>query len=263
MSTPSEINAPVMAMQEVQVGAFRDARRPVLTGVNWTVAPGEFGVVAGLPQTGKTDLLMLAGGLMPPLAGSYRLFGRETREFGEAELAERLQVALAPDHGQMFSQMTIAENIALPLRYQRNLDAEEAVREILGLLELLELLPFAAAWPATVSRDWLKRAALARALVLRPRLLLCDNPLGGLGRRHQQWWRRFLDQLWHGHEYFGGTPMTVVVTTTELAPWQHPDRQFALLRDGQFLPLGAWAEVIQSADPAVGELLAQPPQTTL
>jgi len=263
MSNPPQSQIPDMLMQEVQVGSLWDITLPVLTGVNWTVAPGGFWVVAGLPRSGKTDLLMLAGGLMPPLAGSYRLFGRETREYGEAELAERLQVALVPDHGQMFSQMTIAENIALPLRYQRNLDAEEAVREILGLLELLELSPFAAAWPASVSRDWLKRAALARALVLRPRLLLCDNPLGGLGRRHQQWWRRFLDQLWQGHEYFGGTPMTLVATTAELAPWQHPGRRFALLRDGQFLPLGAWAEVIQSADPAVGELLAQPPQTTL
>jgi energy-coupling factor transporter ATP-binding protein EcfA2 len=149
------------------------------------------------------------------------------------------------------------------LRYQRNLDAEEAVREILGLLELLELSPFAAAWPASVSRDWLKRAALARALVLRPRLLLCDHPLSGLGTRHRQWWLRFLDQLWHGHDYFGGTPMTVVVTTAELAPWQHADRRFSLLRDGQFLPLGAWTEVIQAVDPAVSELLAQPPQATL
>ena len=263
MSTPTQTPTPDLLMQDLQVASFRDMKVPVLTGVNWTVNPGEFWVVAGLPRSGKTDLLMLAGGLMPPLVGNYRLFGRETKEFGEAEQGQWLQVSLVPEHGQMFSQLTVAENIALPLRYQRNLDAEEAVREILGLLELLELLPFAAAWPATVSRDWLKRAALARALVLRPRLLLCDHPLSGLGARHRQWWRRFLDQLWHGHEYFGGTPMTVVVTTADLAPWQHPGRRFALLRDGQFFLLGAWAEAIQCADPAVGELLAQPPEATL
>ncbi len=263
MNSAAPTNSPAMLMQEVQVGSLRPAGPPVLSGVNWSVASGEFWVVAGLAQTGKTDLLMLAGGLVPPLTGSYRLFGRDLRELGEAGLAERLQVAFVPDHGQMFSQLTIAENIALPLRYQRNLDAEEAVREILGLLEMLELLPFAGAWPASLSRDWLKRAALARALVLRPRVLLCDHPLGGLGIRHRRWWLQFLDQLWHGHEYFGGTPMTVVVTTAELAPWQHAGRRFALLRDGQFLPLGAWSEVIQSADPTLGELLTQAPQPTL
>ncbi len=243
-------------MQDVQVGAYLDMHVPVLTGVNWTVVPGEFWVVAGLPGAGKTDLLRLAAGLMPPLAGSYRLFGRETRDYGEADIVERLKVVLVPEQGQMFSQLTIAENIALPLRYQRNLDAEEAVREILGLLELLELRPFADASPASLSRDWLKRAALARALVLRPRLLLCDHPLSGLGTRHRQWWLRFLNQLGQGHEYFGGKPVTMVVTTADLAPWHHHGTQFALLRGGQFLPLGAWAEVIQSTDPTVGELLA-------
>ena len=263
MSAPLQSQTPDLLLQAVQVGSWRDMKLPVLTDVNWTVAPGEFWVVAGPPRSGKTDLLMLAGGLMPPLAGSHQLSGRDSREFGEEELAERLQLALVLEHGQMFSQMTIAENIALPLRYQRNLDAEEAVCEILGLLELLELLPFAAAWPATVSRDWLKRAALARALVLRPRILLCDHPLSGLSTRHRQWWLRFLDQLWHGHKYLGGAPMTVVVTTAELAPWQHSGRRFALLRDGQFFALGAWAEVVQSADPAVGELLAQPPAANL
>ena len=89
MSNPPQSQIPDMLMQEVQVGSLWDITLPVLTGVNWTVAPGGFWVVAGLPRSGKTDLLMLAGGLMPPLAGSYRLFGRETREFGEAELAER------------------------------------------------------------------------------------------------------------------------------------------------------------------------------
>ena len=56
--------------------------------------------------------------------------------------------------------------------------------------------------------NWRQRAALARALILKPEVLLLDNPLAGLGARHLQWWLRFLDQLWRGHEWFGGRPMT-------------------------------------------------------
>jgi len=250
-----EPNPPVIAMRGVTVGAFRQADTALVDNVEWTVRPGEFWVVAGRQHAGKSDFLMLTAGLMPPLAGSYQLFGRETRDLGEADLAERLRVGLVFDHGQLFNQMTIAENIALPLRYHRDLDEAAAERETRWLLEWLELTPMADASPITVSRDWLKRAALARALVLRPRLLLCDNPLNGLGARHRQWWLRFLDQLVRGEERLGGQPLTVVVTTEDLPPWKNDTRRFALLRDRQFFPLGSWPEMIRTGDPTVNELM--------
>ena len=71
---------------------MRDASFTVVADVNWSVAAGEFWVVAGQEHSGKSDLLMLAAGLMSPAAGSYRLFGSDTKDFGEAELAERLRV---------------------------------------------------------------------------------------------------------------------------------------------------------------------------
>jgi len=245
----------VIAMREVEVHSIRDLTQRVVTGVNWTVAEGEFWVVGGGQHAGKTDFLMMTAGLMAPAVGSYQLFGRETRDFGEAELAERLRVGFVFDHGQLFNRLTIAENIALPLRYHRNLDEAEAEQEIQGLLELLELTSHADAAPMSMSRDWLKRAALARALVLQPHVLLCDHPLNGVGARHRQWWLRFLDQLCAGHPQLGGQPMTVVVTAEDLAPWQDANRRFALLRDQQFFPLGSWAELAKAADPAVNELM--------
>lgn len=247
---------PVLMMQDVTVTAMRDTTHAVLEQVNWSVMSGEFWVVTGRQHSGKTDFLMMAGGLMPPGDGSYRLFGRETREFGEAELPERLRLGFVFEGGHLFNELTIAENIALPLRYHRNLDLVEAGEEIRWLLELLELAPLANLTPANVSREWIKRAALARALVLQPRVLLCDNPLHGLGMRQRQWWVRFLDQLWRGHGRFGG-PMTVVVTTEDLGPWQHSSRRFALLRDKQFLALGTWAELTAAANRAGRELIEE------
>ena len=253
---------PAIEMQAVTVSAMRDATHTVVEAVNWTVAPGEFWVLAGAQKSGKTDLLLLTAGLMPPMNGTYQLFGRDTRDFGEAELAERLRVGLVFAQGQLFHELTVAENIALPLRYHRNLEADEAERASRELLELLELTPLADAAPDSVSLDWRKRAALARALALRPQLLLCDNPLTGLGPRHRQWWLRFLDQLAQGHDLYAGLPITLVVTAEELGPWKNPARRYAVLRDRRFFPLGTWAELEAAGDPAAAELLAGPAAPT-
>ena len=113
-------NIPAIEMRGVNVAAMRDASFTVVEDVNWSVAPGEFWVIAGQEHSGKSDLLMLAAGLMMPADGSYKLFGNDTKDFGEAELAERLRVGFVFQGGQLFNQLTIAENVALPLRYQKN-----------------------------------------------------------------------------------------------------------------------------------------------
>jgi ABC-type transporter Mla maintaining outer membrane lipid asymmetry ATPase subunit MlaF len=249
-------NIPVIEMRGVGVAAMRDASFTVVADVDWSVVAREFWVVAGQEHSGKSDLLMLAAGLMAPVAGSYRLFGGDTKDFGEAELAERLRVGFVFQGGQLFNQLTVAENVALPLRYQKNLTAADAADEVSVLLELTELTPLADVTPANVAANWRQRAALARALILKPDILLLDNPLSGLSARHRQWWLRFLDELPSGHELPGGKPMTVVVTTDDLHPWRHAQRKFALLREKKFIPLGHWNDVETADDSIVKELLA-------
>ena len=253
---------PAIEMRGVTVAAMRDTTFTVIEDVNWSVAAGEFWVIAGQEHAGKSDLLMLAAGLMPPAAGSYKLFGNDTRDFGEAELSERLRVGFVFQGGQLFNQLTIAENIALPLCYQKNLAPDAAAEEVKGLLEMMELSPLAEVTPANVAANWRQRAALARALIMRPEVLLLDNPLAGLGARHRQWWLRFLDLLSRGHERFGGGPMTMAVTADDLHPWRDARRKFAVLRDKKFIPLGSWNEVETASDPVVKELLATPAELT-
>lgn len=254
--TGDEASLPPIEMRGVNITAMRDASFTVVEDVNWTVAAGEFWVVAGQEHSGKSDLLMLAAGLMMPASGSCKLFGNDTRNFGEAELAERLRVGFVFQGGQLFNQLTIFENVALPLQYQKNFTAAEAAREAQALLELMELTPLAEVTPSNIAANWRQRVALARALILKPEVLLLDNPLAGLGARHVQWWLRFLDQLARGHEQFEGRPMTLVVTADDLRPWQNARRKFGLLRDKKFIPLGHWNEVESASDPIVKELLA-------
>ncbi len=254
----SESSQPaVIEMRDVTVAAMRDDSLTVVEAVNWSVLAKQFWVVGGQQYSGKSDLLMLAGGLMIPAGGDCRLFGCETASLGEAQLAERLRAGFVFQGGRLFDRMTVAENVALPLRYHQNLNLADTAVVVEEMLELLELTPFTGVTPANLAANWRSRVALARALILKPELLLLDNPFSGLGLRHRQWLLRFLDQLWRGHAWLDGRPMTVVVTTDDLRPWQAPDRQFALLHEKTFLPLGAGQNLATHRHPALRELLSE------
>ena len=251
-------NSAVVEMRDAAISTLRDSSLTVVENVNWSVASGQFWVVAGQQQSGKSDLLMTAAGLLLPSRGSCRVFGCETDSFGEAQLAERLRVGFVFAGGKLFSHLTVVENVALPLRYQKNLSENEVAREVETLLEITELTPFANSTSANLAANWRQRAALARALILKPELLLLDQPLGGLGMRHRQWLLHFLEQLQRGHEWFGGQPLTIIACTDDLRSWRNPQRKFAVLDEKTFSVLGLWNENEFTQNHAVKELLTEP-----
>ena len=251
-------NIKVLEMRDVAIGTMHDSEKVVVEGINWTVAAGEFWVIAGEQYSGKSDFLMTMAGLMAPVKGSYRFFGNEVRMFDETRLAERLRVGFVFEDGQLFPHLTLGRNVALPFQYHRDLTDDAAEREAQPLLELMELSPLAGALPATMSRNWLKRAGLARALMLKPDVLLLDNPLHGLDTRHARWWLDFLDGLCRGHEWLAGRPMTVVATADDLGPWRSERRRFALLQNKCFHPLESWNEMESANNPAAKELPGAP-----
>lgn len=251
-------NEIVIEMHDVRIGGMRNAIEIALDKVNWSVARGEFWIIAGHQHSGKSDFLHTTAGLMPPVDGCYKFFGSETEIFDESRLADRLRMGFVFDSAQLFHSMTIAENVALPLRYHKNLPPDEALKAIDELLVQTELKPIADVTPANLPRSWQKRAGLARALTLQPEILLLDNPLASLDARHAHWWLLFLDKLWRGKKNSGEKPITIVATTDDLRPWRNDALRFALLKDEQFAPLGSWKEVLSTDEPAVKELLAAP-----
>lgn len=247
--------APVIEMQEVAIGALRDPSLVVTEGANWRVAPGDYWAVVGLHGSGKSDFLMTTAGLAPPLSGLYRLFGEPMPIFDEPRLNTRLRMGLVFDNGQLFNQLTVAENIGLPLRYHHNLAPDWAQAQVQAWVEATELAPWANRLPSTLGRNWQKRAGLARALVLKPELLLVDDPLAGLDPRHTSWWLAFLDVLSRGHPLFEGRQITLVVTTADLRLWKGHARQFAVLNNRKFSVLGSWSQLETGTDELVQELL--------
>jgi ABC-type transporter Mla maintaining outer membrane lipid asymmetry ATPase subunit MlaF len=251
----SQSTLPAIEMHDVAVGSLRDQSLTILEGINWRVAPGDYWVIAGLQGSGKSDFLMMTASLMPPTAGVYKLFGELMPIFDEPRLKKRLRLGLAFETGQLFNHLTVAENIALPLRYHGNLPQAEANAQVQPILEAMELAPWADSTPGAIGRNWQKRVGLARALVLKPEVLLVDSPLTGLDLRHANWWLSFLDALSRGLGLLEGRPLTLIVTAADLRPWKGRARQFAVLKNKRFSVLGDWSQLESVTDELVQELL--------
>jgi phospholipid/cholesterol/gamma-HCH transport system ATP-binding protein len=228
----------------------------VLENVEWTIRRGEFWAVGALPGTGKTDLLYTAAGLQRPLKGIQRLYGRNVTQINEQEFVQtRLRIGMVFDGGKLFSDLTIAENLALPLAYHFHLPAAERLQQVEKVLEITGLSFIANKRPSQTTRNLHQRAGLARALVLKPDLLLVDNPLGGVDPRQGRWWLDFLCQLNAGRTSLSDKPITIVVATDDLRPWTDSAREFAIIEKKHFEVVGGKEKLHRAGDKILEDLL--------
>ncbi|MFN5011469.1 MAG: ABC transporter ATP-binding protein [Gammaproteobacteria bacterium] len=151
-------------------------------GLDMTVRQGEvYGIVGG-SGSGKSVLLRTILGLHRPQAGEVRIFGTDLTQLSDAELrAVKASYGVTFQAGALFSSLTVLQNVQLPMLEHLSLP-QRALDELAMLkVRLVGLSPEAAAkYPAQLSGGMVKRAALARALALDPRLLFLDEPTSGL-----------------------------------------------------------------------------------
>ena len=187
------------------------------------------------------------------------MYGEETASLSEGKLIRhRLRVGvLFENGGRVFSDQTVAQNIALPLRYHQNLSEAEVAGHVRDALEFAELARVADALPSRLHRNARQRAALVRALMVRPEILMLDNPLGGLDPRETRWWLDLLGKLAAGHPFLNGQPLTIVATADDMRPWLNVARQFGCLADGLWRALGGRDRVEACAEPIVRDLLME------
>ncbi|WBV42205.1 ABC transporter ATP-binding protein [Pseudoroseomonas cervicalis] len=150
----------------------------VLRDVSLEVPEGSFLTLLGPSGSGKTTLLMAIAGFVAPDAGSVVLGGRDITRLPP----EKRDFGMVFQGYALFPHMTVAENVAFPLR-ARGLGRAEQAEKVRGALDLVQLTRFADRRPAELSGGQQQRVALARALVFDPALLLLDEPLSALDRQ--------------------------------------------------------------------------------
>ena len=184
----------------------------VLSGVSLGLNRGEAAAVMGPSGAGKSTLLYIAGGLEPPTAGSVTLGGVNLYRIPEKELAAFRNQSIGfvfQDHC-LLPQCSVLENVLVPTLVAKDHAAKdragypERARELLGQVGLEDRLDHR---PAELSGGEKQRVALARSLILRPRLLLCDEPTGNLDEASAEMVAALLLEL-HGRQ----ETMLIVVT---------------------------------------------------
>jgi phospholipid/cholesterol/gamma-HCH transport system ATP-binding protein len=170
---------PVITVRDI---VNRFGAQVVHDGVSFDVFPGEiFGIVGG-SGSGKSVLLKTMLGLLQPTSGSVEIEGREITSMEERELRHvKRRYGVTFQHGALFTSLTVAENVTLPVAEAMDLDEASLARLVELRLRMVGLpLDAAAKHPAQLSGGMVKRVALARAMALGPALLFLDEPTAGL-----------------------------------------------------------------------------------
>ena len=153
----------------------------ILDGIDLDVYPGEIMVVMGGSGCGKSTLLRHLIGLLTPDEGNIKLFGKEITVLPQKELNEiRKQFGILFQSGALFNSLTVGENVALLLKEHTDLDKATIEIMVKIKLELVGLRKHADKMPAQLSGGMKKRAGLARAIALDPKILFYDEPSAGL-----------------------------------------------------------------------------------
>ena len=226
--------------------------RRILDGVSLEVQDGEIVVIMGGSGSGKSTLLRYMLALNRPTAGSVRMLGVDTTRASAREMYElRKHIGVAFQSGALFSSMSVGDNILLPLVEHTDLDRKTMEIMLRLKLEVVDLAGFEHLMPSELSGGMVKRAALARAVVMDPKLLFCDEPSAGLDPVVAA----AIDELILRLRAALG--MTVVVVTHELeSAFKIADRIVVLDR-GKILTVGTVDEVKNSPSQRVQNLLTR------
>ena len=161
--------------------SFAYETRLVLSGITMTIPRGKIVAIMGGSGCGKTTMLRLIGGQLKPRSGSIRVGGHSVPDLdADALYALRRRCGMLFQFGALFTDMSVFENIAFPMREHTDMP-EELIRDlVLMKLEAVGLRGAHRLMPAELSGGMARRAALARAMILDPMLVMYDEPFAGL-----------------------------------------------------------------------------------
>lgn len=216
----------------------------VLKGVDLELLKGENVVVLGRSGTGKSVLIKLIAGLLKPDRGKVVVLGSEVGLLSEKELLEmRLKIGFSFQNSALYDSMTVRENLEFPLvrnsrhlsRQEKN-DAIETVLNAVGLIETINQMP------SELSGGQRKRIGIARTLILRPGIMLYDEPTAGLDPITSIEINKLINDVKQSYN------TSSIIITHDLTCAKITGDRVAMLLDGKFVSQGSFDEIFATND---------------
>jgi nitrate/nitrite transport system ATP-binding protein len=203
----------------------------ILDGIDLTIGPDEFITVIGHSGCGKSTLLKIVAGLEKPTQGSVQLEGREIRKPG----AERMMVF---QHYSLLPWLTVEENVRLAVdEVMSQLSSREKKQIVSEHLEMVNLTPAARKYPDEISGGMKQRVGIARALAIRPKMLLMDEPFGALDALTRGKLQKQVLDIWESH------PQAVMMITHDVDEAIYMSDRIVMMTNGPNAKIGEILEV--------------------
>jgi phospholipid/cholesterol/gamma-HCH transport system ATP-binding protein len=228
----------------------RLGRKEVLRGLDLEVPQGECLAIIGRSGTGKSVLLKHDVGLMNPDEGAVHVNGLDVSGLAEKDLLElRRGMGMLFQGGALFDSMTVGENVGLPLREHTSMPEPQIEIVVSEKLSLVGLEGTESMRPSNLSGGMKKRAALARSLVLNPKIMLYDEPTTGLDPITSDLINRLIRRLQKR------LSMTSIAVTHDMRSAYHIADRIAMLHEGRIHAVGTPDEIQATQDPAVRQFI--------
>jgi len=248
-SRPSTFNGPP-SMIAVRALKKRIGAQEILRGVDLDVARGETLAIIGRSGGGKSVLLKHLIGLMRPDAGEILIEGQNIIDMSERNLASiRQKVGILFQGSALFDSMTVAENIAFPLREAGERDAKVLRKRVSEMLEVMELQGQEEKMPVNLSGGMKKRVGLARSIIRQPSCILYDEPTSGLDPVVSDSINHLIRRL---QQRLG---VTSIVVTHDMKNAFHVADHIAYLHEGKIYFQGTPEQLRQSPDQLLQDFL--------
>ncbi|NIG55556.1 ABC transporter ATP-binding protein [Chitinophaga sp. Cy-1792] len=221
----------------------------VLRGIDLQVYKGENVVVLGRSGTGKSVLIKIMVALLYPDAGQVNVLGQEVPTLGIRELRElRLKVGFCFQNGALYDSMTVGENLAFPLKRNNPGISRSVVKErIESVLDAVGLSQTLNQMPSELSGGQRKRIGIARTLILRPDIMLYDEPTAGLDPITCTEINNLINEV---QQRFNTTS---IIITHDLTCAKSVGDTIVVMKEGKFIKRGPFDEVFKSDDELIRE----------
>jgi phospholipid/cholesterol/gamma-HCH transport system ATP-binding protein len=248
---PTDPNA-LVQLRDIRFGY---GERVILDGISLTVPRGKVTALMGASGGGKTTVMRLIGGQYKAQSGSLTFDGQEVASLNATELyAVRRRMGMLFQFGALFTDLSVFDNVAFPLREHTDLN-EDMVRDIVLMkLEAVGLRGARNLMPSEVSGGMARRVALARAMALDPELIMYDEPFAGLDPISLGTAARLIRQL---NDALG---LTSIIVSHDLDETFHIADQVIVLANGKIAAQGTPDEVRRSSDPLVHQFVSAAPE---